>query len=299
MAKTVKSLQQQPGIAARAAASTGEVVEVGVDYITAIGKTPESQQSMQALATTLLLEWHDAGNETRPWSMKGYEGFICGPIQVGTRQDSTLMRVTGGEADAQWERVWRISDAVTRVDLQVTLRPKIEAARLVARVRRQSCSWSNKRKDDPLVGWRGDNRGGATVYVGSRFSDRFGRCYVKGVESGLEQYDGTVRFEVQFQKKTCGPLLRSVHQSNVRMVAVAGFVSGFFRSRGVTLLLPAVPTHPLRISRRPSDLDVKLRWLRDQVSPSIRRLLDAGLYDEVVTALGLGPSIADSEQSSE
>src|ERR1044072_8667104 len=188
---------------------------------------------MQTLATALLLEWHDAGNETRPWSMKGYEGFICGPVQIGTREDSTLVRVTGAEGDAQWEKLWRVSDAITRVDLQVTLRPNIDPARLVSRVRRQSCLWSNKRKDDPLVGWRGDNRGGATVYVGSRFSDKFGRCYIKGAESGLDQYDGTVRFEVQFQKKTCGPLLRSVHQSEVRMIAVAGDVSGFFRRRGI------------------------------------------------------------------
>jgi len=279
--------------------ATGEVVEVGVDYITSIGKSLEAQESMQSFGAELMCKWHDSGEETRPWSMKGYEGFICGPIQLGTREDSTILRVTGAEADTHWEKVWYLADSITRVDLQVTLRPKIDAARLVAKVRRQSCSWSNKRKDEPLVGWHGDNRGGATVYVGSRFSDKFGRCYIKGVESSLPEHVGTVRFEVQFQKKTCGPLLRSVHQSDVRLIAVAGYVCGFFRSRGVDLCLPTVPMSKLSLSRPASNLEKKLQWLRSQVAPSVRALLDAGLYDEVQKALGLSRSMSGSLEESE
>lgn len=274
-------------------------MEVGVDYITAIAKSPGAQESMQNLGAELMCVWHDAGEETRPWSMKGYEGFICGPIQLGSRNDSTIMRVTGGEADSHWERVWQVAESVTRVDLQVTVRPRIDASKLVAKVRRQSCLWSNKRKDEPLVGWRGDNRGGATVYVGSRFSDKFGRCYLKGIESGLDHYTDTVRFEVQYQKKTCLPLLRAVHSSKVRLVAIAGHVSGFFQNRGVDLRLPSVPMVTLSVSRRPPELEQKLEWLRTQVAPSVQRLIDAGCYHRVVTALGLDDSLMVHGQESE
>jgi len=269
---------------------SGRVVEIGVDWITAIGFTGDSQVSMQDFGAKLLLNEGSRGNDVSPWHFAGYDGFRCGSVQVGSREDSTCVRLSSNQANSNWQSLYVMSESVSRVDYQVTVQTDCGPSESIAIAHRQALRSSAKLKHGPSVTLIRSNDGSATLYLGKRTSDWYGRAYLKGIESGLPEFDKTTRFEVEVKGPACASTLRVVHNSRPTIIAVAGYVSGFFQKRGVHLVLPNIHPSTISSSRSRSDNQRRLRWLKTQVRPSIDKLIASGCYDDVVEALGLsGP----------
>lgn len=266
---------------------TGEVLESDIDWMTATGFSSEAQELMQNFGARLLISEGARGNDTKPWRFAGYEGFKCGSVQCGSRPDSSCVRLGSVVAAENWRELYRISEGISRVDLQLTVRTDDDPVRCLAAVHRQALRFSAKRKDGPSVTLIRGNDGSATVYLGKRESDVFGRAYAKGVESGLDHYKGTVRFEVEFKGGHCLSVLRHLIASPVEAVGIVSCVCGFFKSRGCALSLPCEALFIVRCSRSQSDNTRRLEWLRKQVRPSVQHLIASGCYDEVIRALGL------------
>ena len=276
----------------------GEILEVGIDWITCVGFTPDSQNSMQSFAEQLIRQERDSGNDFRPWRFAGYEGFMCGGCQCGVRDDSTCVRLSSGLADSNWERLYAMSENATRIDLQVTIRPERPALKVLAQVHRQALRKAAKRSGGPTVTLIRSTDGSGTVYLGKRSSDAFGRVYLKGAESGLDHYHNALRFEVEFK----GPQVRSaiahISRESPRIVPVASLVSGFFTARGVDLQFPTIAKVMLCISRPLTSDAKRLAWIQNQVRPSVQLLISHGWYTEVLEALGLFESLTTVSDSS-
>jgi DNA relaxase NicK len=223
----------------------------------------------------------------KPWSFRGYQGYRCGQAQMGAREDSLCVRLSGALSQQHWRELYRVADHFTRLDLQVTVRPKRDAAKVCVMVHNAALRHSEASKDGPDVSIVRSNDGSVTTYLGSRNSDAMGRVYTKGVESGLDQYAGTARFEVEYKGAICRSLARSIYHAKSELITIAGYVSGFFSRRAVDLRLPSVPNYHTCSSRPRSDNARRLLWLREQVRPSVELLISAGCYNEVMSALGL------------
>jgi hypothetical protein len=265
----------------------GKVIESGIDWITATGKSKSSQLKMQSFGEKLLRTEKRRGNILRPWGFSGYEGFKCGSIQVGTRSDSTIIRLGSKLASDNWHETYRVSENFSRVDVQTSIKVDRNPQQIISLVYRQASRKAAKSKRPPQVTLLRSNNGSATVYLGHRSSARFGRVYDKGKESGLGQYSNVIRFEEELKGNLCLSLLRAISHRDRPTIDADSEVRWFFRKRGVHLLAPATDFFAISEPANACDFERRLAWIRDQVRPSIKLLLDAGLYAEVLTACGL------------
>jgi len=236
---------------------------------------------------------------------RGYRGQSCGQASWGKRYDGSIVRLSNKMAAQYWAQLSHFANNITRLDLQVTTRPKdgpaLTLSRYHNRIRRAAKLPGRPPKFKCIYGPSGPE----TLYLGSRQSDWFGRIYDKGVESGLPEYKGALRYEVELKRdvssQVCA-ILDSVPDAEALMSQlVYKFVS--VRTRGVSWR-PAAPESqaPGYVRHRSLDRDKgeyrKELWLRFCVGPAVRRMVDCGREQDIIEWLGLSLK-SDSGQSVE
>lgn len=262
-------------------------IECGFDWITTTAQTKRAASRLQSLGQSLVHAERKMGNEVRPWTFAGYEGFRCGAAQIGTRHDGTCLRVSGGLANEHWLDAYHAGEGFSRVDLQLTAKTGENASKTIARVYKAALAHTKKRKHGPTCTILKCSNGSSTVYLGKRCSDVFMRCYDKGAETKLDHYREASRFEVELKGAICLSVLRRCASSESPMLEVAAYCLGFFGRRGITLEVPNATVYTVSVPRSKSDVSKKLRWLREQVRPSVETLIACGMVDEVRSCLGL------------
>lgn len=199
-----------------------------------------------------------------------------------------ILIASGGLANEIWEKALPPVHRVTRVDLamDVQLSELVEMARhsydLInkgdGKIQRNYTFWQN-------------NKGGSTLYVGSRQSVMFGRLYDKGVESGTDEPNCLWRYEVEYKKPIADVVVEAVCQTepDERAKRIIATLADWFRERAVLVPndLEVADAYTITQQARISTYDRKLAWLRTQVRPSVQELIEAGLGQQVITALML------------
>lgn len=145
-----------------------------------------------------------------------------------------------------------------------------------------------------------DNDGGYSVYVGARSSTSYGNIYDKEAESNDEYYAKCWRFEVRFSNEA------ATHASYHLYIAgrtipsvVSSTVWRWYRDRGVQCpWSKGDEDHALYAAKAPeTDVSRSLRWLDEQVGPTVARLCALGYQAAVYDALGLGVRIPASDDN--
>ena len=264
-----------------------EFTTFGVDYLTVTASVTGHCVQMATIASGLFRFQRDCGFESRPWSMLGFKGFQCGGIQIGRDDKRALVRLSGDLAREAWRRLYEVSDTTSRVDIQCTSRTDGLAERRIARAFAEATRYASRKKNKPNVKRIWNNKTGTTVYLGSRLSNAYGRIYNKGLESGLVQLDQAVRAEVEYHNKAASFVAHEMFVAPSPLDVIPGYVSRFFADRGVKSL--GLEAEPLTfcLPRKTTDHDRRLRWLREQVQPSVRLLINDGRVQDVLDALGL------------
>lgn len=270
--------------------NSAQILESGFDWITTTGQSRSSQLRLQKLGQKILRDERRAGNDMRPWSFAGYQGFKCGSAQLGSRHDSTCMRISGGLANEHWLDTWQAGENFSRVDLQTTLQLDCDPQTTIASVYRAALKHARSRKRGPRCTLLRSSNGTATVYLGQRQSDLYMRCYDKGRESGLDQYENCVRFEVEIKGPICLQVLRRCAGSEVPSATAASYTSQCFQRRGVKLPTLSAPVDTLCVPRSRSDNARRLAWLEKQIRPCVQHLVSCGMFDEVLRCLDLQTS---------
>lgn len=263
------------------------LVSIGCDYLTATTKTPEAGERLHYQGSTLFRVQRDFGNKSKPWGMHGFSGYACGSTQVGTRNGEVIVRLSSDSAARSWRQVVQAAENVSRIDLQATVKTTDEAADVIDSHRTEASINADEHKGKRKVRWTQEHHGGYTLYLGDRQSNVFGRIYDKWQESKMVQYTGCVRFEAQFQNKLAWFIANSLLASACPKPAVASYLTQFFAGRGVKLELPERDSATYSCPRPRSDDDKSLEWLKAAVSPTVKRLIDSGRGEEVLSALGL------------
>lgn len=273
--------------------SQGEIIDAGIDYLSLTMRNDNPHTvAWHSAALAYLAEIHATGIEMNESRRLGYEGHSVGGSFVGVRDRDTTAIYSGERAKPAFARLYRADAHVSRMDIQVSYRFNVTSNN-VAQVARNSVDRANRtisgarQRNATLIE---DLRGGATCYVGTRKSEQFARIYNKEAESGEKQYERVWRYEVQLKNKLAVKLAEQVSSGTYKPEQHAAvFVKQWLRNRGVTTPWSAdAELLPLpRIERPNSQNEQKLKWLREQVQPTLRTLLKYGLRDDILDALGL------------
>lgn len=233
------------------------------------------------------------GNKLEARGMQGYNGIMAGGAFIGYRSDGAMLRVSGPIAGEAWESLYnRDITRVTRVDLQVTVWFDREARNLInrafvqAKKHREAKLTSRKKETFISGGEKGD-----TAYLGSRTSEIYIRVYDKWRESGDDAYKWAIRYEVEYKGHRAKEIAKTLHETDWTEVAefVRGQVIGTLAAEGVIMPVDVQAGYYRKIepAKDTTDTATKLKWLRQQVRPSVEWLLEQGLRAEVMIALGL------------
>lgn len=279
------------------------IIDAGVDWLTVTSlKTHEGhERDLTNWYEILNRRRHDAGVYEEA-SVLGYAGLKTEHLFVGTRWDGAMLRMSGSYARETWNAVSVSNGNVTRLDLQVTVQWNGEGAH-PARLAAIGAEMANEQlpvSRQRLVHEHKDNRQGYTTYIGSRQSAAFARVYHKSAQAPDEYPENTYRYEVQFNKETAPMVHKSLLENQDRAEAyVIAVVWDWFERRGVIPVFRRsgevvnIPREVLPLT----DMDKKLRWLYNQVRPTVTDLLSLGHREAVLVAL-LGTELGKEVETS-
>lgn len=268
-------------------------IEVGIDWL-ACSYPADAAQDAALWAETMIFaeDLSKRGETVREGSLLGYRGVYAGKLFVGQRDDGMFIRASGPLAMEAFERLYVYGLHVSRLDLQVTVwftpseeNTGIRAERL-ASLYNERLPLARQRK---LTTYE-TNQGGYTLYIGSRTSDHYCRLYNKFAESKEELYRGAWRFEVELHNasatKCCEALID--HEGAIKAPILAT-VREYYKERGVELPWAYSAEAPLSfaVDRAMTDDETSIRWLTNQVRPTVARLIKKGYTTDVLEALDL------------
>jgi hypothetical protein len=266
---------------------SGRIVQVGVDWLTCSATRRASARRLTAIGRRILSAEERRGNIRKLWHFSGYDGLHCGGVQVGERYDGACVRLTSGLADDHWLAAYQEADNLSRIDLQVTVRYGRDPRQIISQHYREALCFTKRHPRGATVDlWKSSN-GSSTLYLGQRCSDNFGRIYDKGRESKVDTLRNCVRYERECKGDVAKAMGHLLARSRNRKPQIVAEVSSFITARGVSQGFALSPMTSIEVPAKISDHDRLLSWLTVQVSPSVKQLIAAGRYNEVLIALGL------------
>lgn len=265
-----------------------KIVELGVDYVTITEKDKAKwNEMMQFCETFVYPQMLDYGHTWDSTKALGYQGARLGTLFAGVRSDSSMLRVSG--ADAEWIFM-RLSNAfdwlhVTRLDLQATI--QFEADRMLYAEEQKANVLHHQeteaRRSHPKVTLISSTGNGDTLQVGSRSSEIFVRLYDKWREQRGEYLPYTWRYEIELKGETAQQVVRMYRNAPDRLEMVKDVLVGTLENRGFQE--PALRSNgPLALAstRSKTDSEKSLKWLKEHVAPTVRKLLDRGHRDTLL-----------------
>lgn len=297
--------------------ASDSVVEAGVDYITAtyVGRATES--SLSAFGRFIVGEQAKQGEKERPFHFSGYRGYHAGGASYGVRHDGAIVRLSSQAASEHWAQTLNLCTNVTRLDVQVTVAPSDGPTERLARHHEELLAARPKRgRPAKFKFWYGPD-GPEAAILGKRVSDWFGRAYDKGLESGLTEYRGTLRYEAETKRDVAHNLALGLDQSEAPSALILSTVSTFFSNRGCRL--PAwsnsleasdSASQSFPLVRRDKQVCVtdatvllgqgamrkRSLWLYNSVRPAVKALVDQGHRELVLELLGLSEAVGPAEK---
>lgn len=265
---------------------------VAVDYLTVTATDQSARMEIFKRVDRIKNALALMGERVKPWGFRGYIGFQAAGLRWGTRLDSDICMISGLDAQAFWSILAPLGNNCSRVDLAVTAETTRCQPRLLRDYVRHATEYDriNTKRLNLIVQGNGE---GKTLYVGSRKSDQFGRVYDKGAQQRDPlRIHRLWRYEVEFKdsraKLVLGELL-GANTPDTRAKLIGATVFTWFDHRGIP---PIFRTYgdsaiPLELSARVTSDSQALSWLRKQVKPTVERLIEKDLKDEVLYALGL------------
>jgi len=259
-----------------------------VDYITAVFSDQLERDFANVWIQERLDEFLEADMKIGVWSGHGYNGWSSAEMRVGDRERDTIIQLNSGLCATHWRSLILAGGSISRLDLALTLQLDDDYREMAKEnfkrldgIREEISATRNYSLISGLFG-------GDTLYVGRRVSSQFGRLYDKMRQSGEEEFCNCWRYEVELKRPMSSAAATTLLNERSVEKWIGEFVTTWFRARRVDV--PDVGTNTynaIRLHRVQTTTDKTLEWLRSQVGPSVKRLLDKGLETEVLKALQL------------
>lgn len=261
-------------------------VFTGVDYIRMTANDHRPLGAWQDIVLPEFMAEERAGRKPHNRWIMGYFGRVGEHCFVGERDDGCMIQLSGALAWHRWYDASRHSAKCTRIDLQVT-RPVIGEPGDWIKAMYMLGQTSAKRPGRPQELTLTDTPSGAKMLaVGSRHSQLYGRMYDKGRESGLEEYKGCVRWEIEVKAEAAVDLCAWMRDNRSEPYACQHMVREFYEQRGMPPAWEELMSEetPPPVKRTRTD-QTKIAWLSTQVAPTLRTLFDHGRTEDALRAL--------------
>lgn len=231
----------------------------------------------------------------RRWKWKGYDGQHTQGVTLGRREDSDILQLSGPFADEHFDLAYSHADNVTRIDLAVTVKVEGLVSGVIGEHQAEVLAWKQEKPRVLTVSSIYNEGSPGTLYLGQRVSDLFCRIYDKHLESGRQDYEGCLRYEVEVKGAPAERAAAWLYATGNRPSAIRDAVFKHCLRRGVTPRFGGLDgaVH-LNTIRATSDADSRLTWLASSVRPVVERLLAADRAEQVFDALGLRRSLTES-----
>lgn len=268
------------------------ILEARPDWLSASARIGTKSLQLGVLAGEGINHEAARGEKVRPWNYHGYEGVSSGRWRWAANTEGIIVQVSQEEASIWTKAIadladhWsRIDYCVTALDEPSTIHPDVE----------YWAAWIDgtgiKRRNAQLTRIQ-EAWGGASIFVGSRSSSHYLRCYDKHAESEGRYPKGAWRWEVEL-KGVASEYEHSFWKGQEMSVeATSGVVSNAFRHYGLPLPWVASGRNTQHFEdRKPADVDRVLSWFSKQVNPSVQWAKSIRGLEPVTDALGLTEAI--------
>lgn len=270
-----------------------ERITAGIDWISCtLGSDDDYYHEWRSNCYRALEAVAEDGYQLRNRRLMGFEGHSAGNCFVGENERGSFVQFTGEKADQAFHRVYYPTIHISRIDLQVTVKRDnmdiAEGRRSYREAMRANASLPEGRRRK--LWFIEGSDGGYTCYVGSTSSDERARIYNKEIQSEDIDYKRCWRYEVVLRNDVSTRIGREIARyPATRADIVVSITTTWLNKRGINirgLAHTTVPTEPIERTK-PTDVEAKLRWLREQVAPTIRYLNGLGMREVVLDCLGL------------
>lgn len=283
-----------------------EILGVGIDYITATSSRRASTDTLADFGHWLVSQEMAQGCKRGNYRAQGYRGAAAGRAAYGLGYNGTIVRLSSTCAAEYWQQLTGVAERVTRLDLQVTTRNERQCAFRIANHHKEAKTAPTRRGRKAQFKCFYGPQGAETLTIGSRSSERYGRIYDKGLESGEEQYHQSVRYELELHRESAMSAALHIDSQMDEQREVLALVSEFFSVHALRLgfydrVSPQVLDRNHLRSQKSGFASTAmqsipehvrfLRYISVCIKPGIQRLLAAGFEQEVFSALGLGESV--------
>lgn len=274
----------------------------GVDWISAsLDREELDNQTWLYDALHALGEVQKAGNVYKKRSLLGFDGWESGGCFVGSNETRHYAQFAGKYANDAFSWLTHPKVHVSRIDIQVTVQYDTE---LTKEGRYQYARAINHNKTLPKHRQRSINLyagsdGGDTIYLGAPSSDTRARIYNKDKQSGDERYKWAWRYEIVLRNEYALPVYRQLTSEDIEVTSfITQAVVAYMGERGVSILgLGDWAGNAIQVPKSaPTDVERKLRWVRMQVIPTIRKLAELGYAEDLMELIAEAISAARSEQ---
>lgn len=276
--------------------SIAPVLRCGVDYLTTTWPMEIRDTIMES--TRNVMDWartkavpSGSENWVKPWSWQGYVGNSCGPVSIGQRPDSCILRLSGIAAHMWLADGLTAGHNISRLDICATYWSDLDQSTILARHKEETVEHRNALQSRPyrvrLIDGVGD---GDTLYIGSRESQLWLRLYDKEREQKASaEWKGALRYEAECKEELARQAYSGCTLGGYSVANCLAVLGGLLDRRGISPVYPGgISSRALPHNAIPAtDLATTLLWIRTQVAPSVRKLWREGYEQELLEALGL------------
>jgi len=279
-----------------------DIVYSGVDWISGtLGREEIENQTWLYDCLHALEDVQRLGNTYKRRSLLGFDGWESGGCFVGSNDTLHYAQFAGKYANDAYHMLEHPKVHISRIDLQITVQYSIE---LVKEGRFQYARAIHHNKGLPEYRRRkihlyAGSDGSDTVYLGSPSSDTRGRLYNKDKQSGDKAYKNSWRYEVVYRNQNAASVFRYLNTKDIKAsTVILQEVLNWYSQRGVVVLdVPLLGHDTIELPKPPTtDAERKLRWIRNQVVPTIRKLAELGYAEELMEAIAEAIASARNEQ---
>jgi len=233
--------------------------------------------------------------------MLGFDGWESGGCFVGSNETMHYAQFAGKYANDAYHMIAHPKVHISRIDLQITVQYDIE---LIKEGRYQYARAIRYNKSLPAHRQRkihlyAGSDGADTVYMGAPSSDQRGRIYNKAKQSNEQSYQRSWRYETVYRNEYAGNVFRQLPtEPNKATEFILSQVTAWYLERGVSVLdVRASGENAVAPPKQPStDVERKLRWVKKQVVPTIRKLAELGYAEELMEVIAEAIAAARNER---
>lgn len=264
------------------------LLEARPDWLSCSAKGGAAARTLELIGNAGLRREYEAGDKPKPASAHGYVGTQCGSWRLASNEQAVLVAVSGVEAGLWAPTLLNYAEHVSRLDYCVTLQAPDPTFNPSSEVWQ---AWQRRRDagiETPQLRELRELGGGASAALGSRNAGWYGRIYDKHAESDGLYPQGAWRYEVEQKRHVSEYEHEAVREDPKRLECIADLVrAGFDRWKVPCPWPPGAKPALACTPRRERDADRALRWLQEQVSPTVEWLSTIGRAGEMRDALGL------------